>query len=227
MPAKRLTEKTWLAATDPAAMLRFLGRRASDRKVRLFGCACCRRAWGFAKDRRLHEILPLIEGFADGTVKDRERGRAHRIGGQVLTSSSGNPQGCLGAELWKAARKTLDRAAHDFGESAAAAFGWDAGSGREFYAAKSAERAQQALLVRDIFGNPFREVRIDKRWRTTDVMLLAQGAYAERAFDQLPILADALQDAGCDSDDLLNHLRDTSATHVRGCWALDLVLGKE
>ncbi len=58
-------------------------------------------------------------------------------------------------------------------------------------------------------------------------MLLASGIYAERAFDRMPILADALQDAGCDSDDILNHLRDANATHVRGCWALDLVLGKE
>jgi hypothetical protein len=52
------------------------------------------------------------------------------------------------------------------------------------------------------------------------------GIYEDRAFDRMPILADALQDAGCDSDDVLNHLRDTTATHVRGCWALDLVMGK-
>jgi hypothetical protein len=58
-------------------------------------------------------------------------------------------------------------------------------------------------------------------------MLLAQGIYDDKAFDRMPILADALQDAGCDSDDLLNHCRDTSLTHVRGCWVLDLVLGKE
>jgi hypothetical protein len=58
-------------------------------------------------------------------------------------------------------------------------------------------------------------------------MLLANGIYAERAFDRMPILADALQDAGCDSEALLSHLRDADATHVRGCWALDLVLGKE
>lgn len=64
-------------------------------------------------------------------------------------------------------------------------------------------------------------------WRTPDVLMLARGIYDQHAFERMPILADALQDAGCDSDDILNHLRDTSATHVRGCWALDLVLGKE
>jgi hypothetical protein len=58
-------------------------------------------------------------------------------------------------------------------------------------------------------------------------MALATGIYESRDFTPTPILADALQDAGCDCDDLLNHLRDPQATHVRGCWALDLVLGKE
>lgn len=86
---------------------------------------------------------------------------------------------------------------------------------------------KQAPLLHDLFGNPFRPVAFDPAWRTTDVMLLANGIYEERAFDRMPILADALQDAGCDSDALLAHLRDPNATHVRGCWALDLVLGKE
>jgi hypothetical protein len=81
-------------------------------------------------------------------------------------------------------------------------------------------------LVREIFGNPFRPVAFDPGWRTSDVMLLARGIYDERAFDRMPILADSLQEAGCDSDELLNHLRDPHAAHVRGCWALDLVLGK-
>ncbi|MBM3979647.1 MAG: hypothetical protein FJ304_05075 [Planctomycetes bacterium] len=84
-----------------------------------------------------------------------------------------------------------------------------------------------AVLVREIVGNPFRPITFNPDWRSSDVMLLASGIYAERAFDRMPILADALQDAGCDSDDILHHLRDTIAPHVRGCWALDLVLGKE
>jgi hypothetical protein len=92
--------------------------------------------------------------------------------------------------------------------------------------ASQAEAHRQILLLRDIFGNPFRPVAFDPAWRTTDVMLLARGIYEERAFDRMPILADALQDAGCESEDILNHLRDANATHVRGCWALDLVLDK-
>jgi hypothetical protein len=93
--------------------------------------------------------------------------------------------------------------------------------------ARTREKVAQAALLRDIFGNPFRPVAFDPAWRTIDVMLLAQGIYEERAFDRMPILADALQDAGCEHDDILGHLRDPHAAHVRGCWALDLVLGKE
>jgi hypothetical protein len=102
-----------------------------------------------------------------------------------------------------------------------------ASDGTEADAAYEAEAEVQVRLLREIFGNPFRPVAFDPVWRTSDVMALAKGIYDELAFDRMPILADALQDAGCDSDDLLEHCRDANATHVRGCWALDLVLGKE
>ncbi|WP_197909735.1 hypothetical protein [Gemmata massiliana] len=71
------------------------------------------------------------------------------------------------------------------------------------------------------------EVPFAPAWRTSDVLALARGINTDLAFDRMPILADALQEAGCDNDDVLSHLRDPSATHVRGCWALDLILGKE
>lgn len=190
-------------------------------------CACCRRAWAFAKDERLEEVLRLVEGFADGTVKDRERGRARRVASILLQLNVDKPQDCVAGELNSAAQKNIDRADSNFGESAAAAFGWDAGNGPVFFKAKEAERACQTVLVRELFGNPFRKVKFNAKWRTDTALALANRAYDAREFAALPILADALQDAGCDADDLLNHLRDTSATHVRGCWALDLVLGKE
>jgi hypothetical protein len=82
-------------------------------------------------------------------------------------------------------------------------------------------------LVRDIFGNPFRPVALDPAWLTSTVVALAEGIYAERAFDRMPILADGLQDAGCDNPDVLNHCRDASATHVRGCWVIDLLTGRQ
>jgi hypothetical protein len=81
-------------------------------------------------------------------------------------------------------------------------------------------------LLRDVFGNPFREVKFDKRWKTDTAVSLAKQMYESREFGTMPILADALQDAGCDSDDILSHCRDAKQVHVRGCWVVDLVLGK-
>jgi hypothetical protein len=77
-----------------------------------------------------------------------------------------------------------------------------------------------------VFGNPFRPVEADPSWLTSDVLALARGIYEEKAFDRMPILADALQDAGCANEDVLTHCRDTTVRHVRGCWVVDLVLGK-
>jgi hypothetical protein len=77
-----------------------------------------------------------------------------------------------------------------------------------------------------VLGNPFRPVALNPAWLTSDVVALARGIYDDRAFDRMPILADALQDAGCDNDDVLIHCRDTSLAHVCGCWVVDLVLGK-
>ena len=81
--------------------------------------------------------------------------------------------------------------------------------------------------MREVFGNPFRSIHFSLEWRTSTVVTLAQQMYEARDFSAMPILADALQDAGCDNDDILNHCRDVTVTHVRGCWVVDLVLGKE
>jgi hypothetical protein len=80
-------------------------------------------------------------------------------------------------------------------------------------------------VLREVVGNPFRPVAFDPRWLTADVVGLARGIYDHRAFDRLPLLADALMDAGCDNDDVLSHCR-SGGSHVRGCWVVDLALGK-
>jgi hypothetical protein len=80
--------------------------------------------------------------------------------------------------------------------------------------------------VRDIFGNPFRPVAFDPAWRTDTAVALAKQMYESRDFGHMPILADALEDAGCDNEAVIAHCRDPKATHVRGCWVVDLVLGK-
>jgi hypothetical protein len=95
----------------------------------------------------------------------------------------------------------------------------------EFVSALAQEQANQANVLRDIFGNPFRPATIFPEWRASTVHALAQQMYDSRDFSAMPILADALQDAGCDSEDVLNHCR-VPGPHVRGCWVVDLVLGK-
>jgi hypothetical protein len=101
-----------------------------------------------------------------------------------------------------------------------------------FFLARAAELAAQAQLLRDVFGNPFQPVPLDRGWRTPAVASLAQAAYDERILPsgeldltRLAVLADALEEAGA-SGELVEHLR-SAGPHVRGCWAVDLVLGKE
>lgn len=223
-----MTEAEWLGCGAPEPMLRYLGASASDRKVRLFSCACCRRAWDLARDPRLHEILSLVEGFADGTVNDRARGRAHGLASQLiyLEGQIGYAQSCLGAELREAARKTVSRLHFSFGCEAAFAIGSTVGAGTPRPEAARAEGEQQTPLVRDIFGNPFRPVIFSLEWCTDTAVALARQMYESRDFGAMPILADALQDAGCDKDDILSHCRG-DGPHVRGCWVVDLVLGKQ
>src|SRR5262249_35133680 len=102
------------------------------------------------------------------------------------------------------------------------------GEGRDWQAAQNAELAHQCDVLRDLFGNPFRIVRFDPGWRTWNdgaIVGIARRIYDERAFADLPILADALEEAGCTEVDILAHCREPGV-HVRGCWVLDWLLGR-
>jgi hypothetical protein len=90
----------------------------------------------------------------------------------------------------------------------------------------AAESEAHCDIIRDIFGNPFRPVTFSPEWRTDTAVTLAWQMYESRDFSAMPILADALQDAGCDTEAILAHCRDENATHVRGCWVVDGLLGK-
>jgi hypothetical protein len=89
-----------------------------------------------------------------------------------------------------------------------------------------ARNAAAVTLMREMFGNPFRPVAFSPEWRTDDAVALARQMYESRDFGAMPILADALQDAGCDNEAILSHCRAATLTHVRGCWVVDLVLAK-
>jgi hypothetical protein len=102
-----------------------------------------------------------------------------------------------------------------------------------YYRAVFAERGEQCRLLRDILGNPFRPATVSPAWQAPQVVALAQAAYDERDMPtgtldlaRLAVLADALEDAGCTDSNILDHLR-RPGPHVRGCWAVDLILGKQ
>ena len=83
-----------------------------------------------------------------------------------------------------------------------------------------------ARLLREQLGNPFRPYHLEPAWLTETVLALTAAIEAERAFDRMPILADALEDAGCDDRPMLDHLRGPGP-HAVGCWVLDLILNRE
>jgi hypothetical protein len=205
-----MTEAEWLACEDPLPMLQFLATQESDRKRRLFLVACCRRVTDIMTDGG-RGAVDAAEAFADGEIGVFDLLLARR--------TVGRPKGEKRYYAAAAARAASLPPSNDSSIHGAA---WAVNAA----AKKRVERAVQAGLLRDVFGNPFRPVVLDPSWRTVAVVDLARGIYEERAFDRMPILGDALEDAGCDSADVIAHCRDEKATHVRGCWVVDLVLGK-
>ena len=198
-----MTEAEWLACADPEAMVEFLKERASFRKLRLFAIALCRQMWaGYPLPADVWGALDIGERSVVGTLRSDEKARQAEP--YSLPDAPGN---------W--AVVVLHR--YSWSVPFDLTEGWR----------KPERRAGGIDLLRDVFGNPFRPVAFDPAWRTDTAVSLARQMYEAREFGAMPILADALQDAGCDNDDVLNHCRDANATHVRGCWVLDLVLGKE
>jgi hypothetical protein len=212
-----MTETQWLAGADPRALLEFLVGRGdlSPRKHRLFAAACCRRAWPLLADPRSRAAVEVAERFADGAASREERVAALDGAGDATADVPGDghlsyPAACAAEDLLPEPLAPFDSWCDLPGPGEGEADG----------------ALARAALVRDIYGNPFRPAGFDPRWRAADAVGLARATYDERAFDRLPLLADALMDAGCDSDEILAHCR-SAEPHVRGCWVVDLVLGKE
>lgn len=207
-----MTEAEWLAATDPEPMLRFAAGRASRRKLLLFGSTCGRRVWGaIALD--LKQAVKAAEQVADGRAgPDTLRDAVARVIG-LDAAGVFWPEGGLPDALTLVTQGAVLFANTRLG----------AGHRTDL---RDRERSAQAGVLRDVLGNPFRPAALDRSWLTSTVAALARGVYRERAFERLPILADALQDAGCEDDQVLTHCRDEAAPHVRGCWVVDLLLGK-
>ncbi|VTR91971.1 Uncharacterized protein OS=Sorangium cellulosum (strain So ce56) GN=sce5710 PE=4 SV=1 [Gemmata massiliana] len=217
-----MTEAEWSACEEPEA-LAYSDIKASDRKWRLVLCACSRRIRKQMTEDRSRIALDLSERFADGLISDEELGAvgaAAQIAWVEVSRKYGDSlqRAAAAAAAYSSQRFICDNDRSNAMGAVAEAF--------PKAARRTVEQCAQAQIIRDIFGNPFRPVIFSPDWRTPTATTLASQMYESRDFGAMPILADALQDAGCDSDDVLNHCCG-SGPHVRGCWVVDLVLGKE
>jgi hypothetical protein len=227
-----MDEARWRATQDLSAMLEFLGAGASRRKLRLFAVACARyveaRRWLF--DERGFAAVVVAERFADGLASAQDMERAHGLARSrvVVWPERGHRPGVREA----AAASARDAARNLCGlviDVAGDRVGWNRLDSAVVAARHAEVTAWMCRLIRDLFGNPFRPVFVDPLWTVRHdhaAGRLAADIYEGRTFEHLPILADALEDAGCSDPVVLDHCRQP-AEHVRGCWLLDRLLGKE
>jgi hypothetical protein len=244
-----MTEQQWLDCNDPEPMLEFLETigTASDRKLRLFVLACCQRIIELLANERCHRALEIAEQCAEGVLsleesyalgKELELFWNYDLAERLMEETGYLLEACrtaLGAvgliHGWldpiqasriarNASTAVVLQIAPHLSDSEEASFEVAA------IPFRARENSAQAALLRDIFGNPCRPVSVNPSWLTTSAVSVAKSIYDDRAFDGLPILADALEDAGCTDPDILGHCRGPGP-HVRGCWVVDCVLGKE
>lgn len=204
----------WEREGNPEELLRLVRDTGGRRKLRLLACACARR---MAPAAGAAPVLALAERIADGApnVDADEWRTAHRQlhdlrrgSGGATRRVAGVLECTIGQEPYEDAYWAMHHLANEQADS----------TGRP-------DPALQAALIREVFGNPFRPIDFSA-WRTGTVVSLARGAYESHDFSALPILADALQEAGCDNDEVLGHCRAAGHEHVRGCWVVDGALGK-
>jgi hypothetical protein len=219
-----MTEGQWLTSSDTYNLLSYLSDRASSRKLRLFAVSCIRYDWKSWTRRKEQTAVLTAEKMADGLASEEQIEKAREDLAQLLEQL--DEWGDL--ECMPHVPECL--LYEDFGwHDAVVCIGQvlaNAQSGPEGFDGCDKEvETELAVLLRDIFGNPFRRVAFDPRWRTPDVMGLALGIYEDQAFDRMPLLADALMDASCDDEQVLAHARADG--HLRGCWLINLVLAKQ
>lgn len=212
-------ENEWLECTDSQRMLIFFGGRVSQRKLRLFACACCRDIWHLIPSKAARRAVEASEDYANGRIRRKDllqvREQARRQGTglsqrAVLAASRGS--GISATWVARLAAEAKERAGK-----------------RRSHSCGSTASPNQCHWLRDIIGPlPFRRIFTDPEWfnRGIAILPMARRIYQDRAFDQLPILADALEESGCDHPDILEHCREPGP-HVLGCWVLDLLLRRE
>jgi hypothetical protein len=218
-----ITEAEWESCADPLPMYEALRGQVSERKLRLFGVACCRRLGPLLQDPRILTALDVAERYADGAATQIDLEAALRGAAQAqraqrrksLLFAYAAVKDACGPGGLGAAEKTA------WAEAAAA-------DSRTTYGDRLRQTrpdlyASLAALLRDVIGNPFRPVSVDQSWLTPAVVQLAQSIYDGQTFDRLPRLADALEEASCTNAEVLGHCREPG-THARGCWVIDGLL---
>jgi hypothetical protein len=237
-----MTEAEWLACDDPQKMLTFLddAGRLAERPLRLFACAVCRRVSDRFHDERIIAAIEVAERYSDGEAGVSDLDAADRalldVPGRLddirELDRREDWQGKIRYGVTRAAHRALDvvhwRTHLPLAARHAAGVRYNEGAGDA--QALEKERAAQARLLRCVFGNSSRLAAVRS---PRDAISLAKAAYEERHLPsghldpaRLAVLSDALEEAGGTDDSLLSHVR-SPGPHVRGCWALDLVLGKE
>jgi hypothetical protein len=230
-----MTEQEWRECTNPLKMLDILKGKVSDRKLRLFAVACCWRVGHLLSAERMRGSVEAAERFADGLTSPARLNATltdvdiyEWLGGvDDVVYLVTRPPHVFGVDM---AARLVRRASHVLGRAAYP----DADITHDAYlgaaSVRDREAEAQADLLRCVFGSwPFRSLTAHPSWRTWHGSLLvsmAQQMYDSRDFNDMPVLADALEDAGCDNADILNHLRGPGP-HCRGCWVLDLLTGRE
>ncbi len=235
-----MTEEEWsnrlLNSPDWAVESLYYKRTIPDRKFRLLSCACCRLLVDYLPTQ-LAELLVATEGYCDGSVIEKELRRKHSsshpfaldeevVSAELLEAvrqAAGPP---YSYEEWDEIHESDSRPPTSNVMTSLSLASYEI-AGTASIEAMRAKDDEYRRLTEDIFGNPFRPVVFDPRWRSESAVALARTAYDTRDFALLPILADALEEAGCDHADVLAHCRDPNGVHVRGCWVVDGVLGKQ
>jgi hypothetical protein len=215
-----MTEAEWLASTDPERMLESLRGTAHERKLRLFACGCCRHVWHLLTHADSRAATEAAERFADGLERKWRLAAVRSRARRVTFAQRG-----AAYIAWRAAFEKLPAVIGNIARGTVYNAAAHPGGGGWIWSDVEQESVAVAALLRDIFGNPFRPVTFGPSWCTDTTVSLARTMYESREFGAMPILADALQDAGCDNEVILDHCR-SPGPHVRGCWVVDLVLGR-
>jgi hypothetical protein len=223
-----MTEDLWLSGTDIFSMLKLVAVGTSIRKLRLFVVACCRVLHDETTPESARHAVEVLERGADGLADENEL----KAAGTALAEASlwMVEQWDLASGAWSSSLRAQARAHHAAADATVEA-ALKATIQMQIWARHFvSHRKFPCDLLREIVGNPFRHSPLVLpdwlAWADGTVSRMAKEIYQERSFASLPVLADALEDAGCTTRALLTHLR-SPGPHVRGCWALDLILGKQ